>query len=377
MSRFDVVVAPGVLADRRTAEEVFARALDRRGEQGTLLFPGSAAELEEALGKVAAAGEFGYLPADQADLGAQDLPGAPASVLRIDVHKRGADRSACVRRHIRGRGIDSLRFAVDAWHFHRAWPARHVSYGPDPDQHVEVRLPRGSGGGACPVAVLVHGGYWQSRWEVDLMDALAVDLAERGYVAWNLEYRRPDDHGWAATADDVAAGVAALATADPGAELDLDRVVLLGHSAGGQLVARLAADLAADPSAAVRPALTVSLAGVLDLDVADRRWLGEGSIPAALGGRRDELAEVYRSSSPVARLPIGLPVAVVCGLQDSLDLLDIGRSFAAAAVAAGDDVAVLEEAGNHFSVIDPEHAIWTSIAALVADRVPPGAGSPR
>ncbi|MGY2066722.1 alpha/beta hydrolase [Blastococcus sp. SYSU DS0619] len=377
MSRFDVVVAPGVLADRRTAQEVFSRALDRRGEQGSLLFPGSAAELEETLGKVAAAGEFGYLPADPADLDAQDLPGAPAAVVRIDVDRREADRSDCVRRHIRGRGIDGLRFAVDSWHFHRAWPARQVAYGPDPDQHVEVRVPRGPGSGAHPVAVLVHGGYWQSRWEVDLMDALAVDLAERGYVAWNLEYRRPDDHGWAATAADVAAGVAALATADPGAELDLDRVVLLGHSAGGQLVVRLAADLAEDPSAAVRPALTVSLAGVLDLDVADRRWLGEGSIPAALGGRRDELPEVYRRSSPMTRLPIGLPVAVVCGLQDSLDLLDIGRSFAAAAVAAGDDVVVLEEAGNHFSVIDPDHPFWTSIAALVADRVPPGAGSPR
>ncbi|MGY1723264.1 alpha/beta hydrolase [Blastococcus sp. SYSU DS0533] len=375
-SRFDVVVAPGVLADHRTAQEVFSRALERRGELGSLLFPADQAELRETLGKLAAAGEFGYLPAVPADLDAQDLPGAPASVVRIDVDKRDADRSRCVRRHVRGRGVDGLRFAVDAWHFHRARPAQRVAYGPDPDQRVEVRLPRGPAGAAHPVAVLVHGGYWQSRWEADLMDALAVDLADRGYVAWNLEYRRPDDHGWDATAADVAAGVAALATADHGCDVDLDRVVLLGHSAGGQLVVRLAADIADDPAAPVRPALTVSMAGVLDLHVADRRWLGEGSISRAVGGRADELPEVYRRSSPIARLPVGLPVAVVCGLQDSLDLLDLGRSFAAAAEAAGDDVTVLEEDGNHFSVIDPDHPMWESIVGLVRSKVPaPSAGS--
>jgi hypothetical protein len=38
MSRFDVVVTPGALADRRTAQEVLARALARRGEQGPLHF---------------------------------------------------------------------------------------------------------------------------------------------------------------------------------------------------------------------------------------------------------------------------------------------------------------------------------------------------
>jgi acetyl esterase/lipase len=369
MSRFDVVVAPGALADRRTAQDVFDRALARRGERGRLLFPEDEVALEQQLAELAAAGEFGYLPADPSDLDAQRLPGAPGSVLRIDPDERPSDRSPCVRRHIRGRGVDGLRFAVDAWHFHRRSPARHLAYGPDRDQHVEVRLPTAAPDGPLPVGVLVHGGYWHSRWEADLMDAMAVDLAARGFVAWNLEYRRPDDHGWAATVEDVAAGFAALAAADLDVELDLDRVVLLGHSAGGQLVVRLAADAASDPAAAVRPALTVSLAGVLDLDVADRRWLGEGAVSTALGGRRTDATDVYQRSSPMARLPIGLPLAVVCGLQDNLDLLDISRSFAAAAEAAGDEVTVLEGPGNHFAVIDPEDPLWAPIVDLVESRV--------
>ncbi|MHA6626494.1 alpha/beta hydrolase [Pseudonocardia sichuanensis] len=365
MSTFDVVVAPGALGDRTTAEEIFARALARRGERGSLTFPEDEPALARELARRAPHGLFGYLPAGPADLAEQGVQGA---VIRIDPEERPADRSGCVREHIRGRGIDGLRFAVDVWHFRRR-PALRVAYGADPDQYADLRLPTSPGARRHPVAVLVHGGYWRSRWESDLMEPLAADLNARGYATWNLEYRRPDDHGWAATVEDVAAGFAALAGPDVAADLDLDRIVLLGHSAGGQLVVRLAADLANDPSAAVGPALTVSLAGVLDLDVADRRWLGEGAVSAALGGRRTQLPDAYRRSSPIARLPIGSPVAVVCGVQDNLDLLDLSRTYAAAARAAGDEVAVLEDRGDHFSVIDPDSPIWSRIAALVESRL--------
>lgn len=111
---------------------------------------------------------------------------------------------------------------------------------------------------------------------------------------------------------------------------------------------------------------------MLDLDVADRRWLGEGAVSAALGGRRTELPDVYCRSSPIARLPIGSPVAVVCGLQDNVDLLDISRGYAAAARAAGDEVTLLEDRGDHFSVIDPDSLLWSRTATLIESRVPPG-----
>jgi len=244
-------------------------------------------------------------------------------------------------------------------------PVTHV-YGPDPDQHADLRLPAGPvPAGGWPVAVLVHGGYWRSRYRSDLMEPMAADLTARGLATWNVEYRRPDRHGWDATTADVAAALQTVGDAGVAAPLDLGRVVVLGHSAGGQLVTRLAADVAADPGLRVRPALTVSLAGVLDLVEGHHRWLGDGAVQLGLGGTPDSVPDVYRASSPRERLPIGLPLAVVCGTRDDPDLVAISRSFAAAARAAGDDVLVVEADGDHDDVIDPRSTIWPAVVDLV------------
>jgi hypothetical protein len=136
-------------------------------------------------------------------------------------------------------------------------------------------------------------------------------------------------------------------------------------------VTRLAADVAADPAAPVRPVRTVALAGVLDLVEGARRGLGDGAVPAALGGGPADLPDVYRASSPAARVPIGLPLAVVSAADDDPDLLAIARSFVAVAIAAGDDVVVVDGPGDHFAVIDPASAIWPAIVEIVVSAARP------
>ena len=97
-------------------------------------------------------------------------------------------------------------------------------------------------GGSTPdgpsqkVVVVVHGGSWKAGFDRRVMRPVCRDLVRRGWAAWNVEYRRMgggQEGGWPATFEDVAAAVDALA--DCGAPVDLDRVVLLGHSAGGTL----------------------------------------------------------------------------------------------------------------------------------------------
>ncbi|TXK43660.1 alpha/beta fold hydrolase [Nonomuraea sp. C10] len=224
-------------------------------------------------------------------------------------------------------------------------------------------------GGPSPVVVLVHGGYWRSVWAADLMEALCADLTARGFAVWNLEYRRPDLHGWDATTADVAAGVEALTRLD--APLDLGRLAVAGHSAGGQLALRAAADGAG-------VALAVSLAGVLDLVEGDRRWVGTGAVAAALGVTTwDDLPErerstaerVYGGASPLVRVPIKVRQLIVQGSGDDLDLVDFGRRYARAAANAGDEVTYLEMVGDHFAVIDPRTPIWEATAHAIAEAL--------
>ncbi len=98
----------------------------------------------------------------------------------------------------------------------------------------ELHLP--SGPGPHPVAIVLHGGSWRAGYDRRVMRPVCRDLVRRGWGAWNVEYRRMgggQGGGWPATFEDVAAAVDALAGCDE--RVDLERVVLLGHSAGGHL----------------------------------------------------------------------------------------------------------------------------------------------
>ncbi|MDQ7904898.1 alpha/beta hydrolase [Phytohabitans sp. ZYX-F-186] len=355
MSAAQVIVATGVRADHDLLATVARGELDRLGVTGTVTIVDGAAAVRERL---AAGTPTVVVPGRDPDtraLMALDGPHAAATVW-YDIEVTGPAPVAPGAAHLYGRGVWGLVWAIRHAVLRLRHPATRIGYGPGPEQYGELRLPPAADQ-PVPVAVLLHGGFWRSVWAADLMDALAVDLAARGFAAWNLEYRRPDRSGWAATVSDVAAGLSALSDVD--APVDLDRVAVLGHSAGGQLALRVAADHG-------RVALAVPLAGVLDLAGGDGRGIGTGAVTAALGGPRYEVPEVYAASDPMARVPIGVPQLVVQGADDDLDLIDFNRRYVAAARAAGDDVRYVEEPGDHFSVIDPAAPLWHTTADALA-----------
>ncbi|GAA4452700.1 alpha/beta hydrolase [Phytohabitans houttuyneae] len=357
MNGAQVLVVAGVRADHDLLTTVAEGELARLGVDGTVSVVDGAAAVRERL---AVGIPTVVLPGPHPEARALMTlagPHAPATVW-YDIEVTGPAAVAPGAAHLYGRGVWGLVWAIRHAVLRRRHPATRIRYGPGPEQWGELRMPPGAAladgvGSPVPVAVLLHGGFWRSVWAADLMDALAADLAARGFAAWNLEYRRPDRHGWTATVSDVAAGLTALSDVDE--PLDLDRVAVLGHSAGGQLALRVAADHG-------RVALAVPLAGVLDLAGGDGRGIGTGAVTAALGGPRYEVPEVYAASDPMARVPVGVPQLVVVGADDDLDLVDFNRRYVAAARAAGDDVTYIEEPGDHFAVIDPAAPLWHTTA---------------
>jgi acetyl esterase/lipase len=252
-------------------------------------------------------------------------------------------------------------------------PADHtIAYGPGPQQVAELRLPKGAG--PHPVVVVIHGGCWEAPWGFDHVRSLAAALTAEGYATWSLEYRRLGDPGggWPGTLEDVARGADHLSEVSRAHPLDPDRVVALGHSAGGHLALWLAGRHRLAPGSplhAERPLRlrgVVALAGITDLRAAAEARVCGDAIPRLLGGPPAERADRLRQASPVGLVPLGVPVRLVCGAQDPIVPIDQARAYEAAATVAGDTVAlqVLEGAG-HFELIDPARSAWPAVRDAV------------
>jgi acetyl esterase/lipase len=247
--------------------------------------------------------------------------------------------------------------------------ARQIAYGAHPDQVGNLHLPDGEG--PWPTVVLVHGGFWKWGWDRTLMTRLAHDLAGRGYAAWNIEYRRvgQEGGGWPGTLEDAAAAVDRVADFD---EVDVSRVVTVGHSAGGHLAVWLAGRHrlpAGAPGAGphVRPLAAVSQAGVLDLVAGANDDLGSGACVRLLGGDPDAKPARYAVASPTALVPLGVPVLLVHGAKDDIVPPSQSHGYAATARGAGDLVDVVDIASaDHFDVIEPDAPGW----AAVVERLP-------
>ena len=278
-----------------------------------------------------------------------------------DVHAREEWRRhsvtapACVYA-IAGRGVRGYNDALRRLVASSDRPGTVVRYGDDlPDHFGELRLP--SNDGPHKVCVLIHGGFWRNPWTLDIMDRLAIDLTARGWATWNIEYRRVGNGGGIpATPNDVARAIEALNGMDD--SLELTKVTVIGHSAGGHLAQWAAGE--ALQGVIIRR--VVSLAGVSDLAMSHRLGLGSEAVRDLFADAMPFTEADLDRYSPAQRPPLTAPQLIVHGTIDDAVPVEMSDAYVEAARGRGDSITYhREDDVDHMAVIDPGSPTWKDV----------------
>jgi acetyl esterase/lipase len=244
-------------------------------------------------------------------------------------------------------------------------------YGTDPNQWGEWRSPKGAG--RHPLVVMIHGGCWEAAVaDAGIMDWAAEDLRGRGYVVFNIEYRRLGQvgAGYPGTYLDVAEAIAFARREAPRHGADPERVILLGHSAGGHLALWAAGRGRIPVSSPLHEAHPGRLLGVVALGAitdlkADVTACGEAVTARMAGEVSSARPDPFADTSPYVLAPLGVRTLLITGLEDVTVPLTIARRYGEHAQALGDRVEIHTPPGGHVEEIAPGSAAWTAAVAAV------------
>lgn len=236
-----------------------------------------------------------------------------------------------------------------------------ILYGDDPSQFGDLYLPKGEG--PHPVLFLLHGGCWRAKYGLEPMGQLARAIANRGVAVWSLEYRRlGNGGGWPHTFLDVAQGGDKLRELAQTYHLDLNRVVVSGHSAGGHLALWSAARPQMQPDSPlytpdpIRFQSVVALAPVCDLERAVAWDICVDASDVLVGGHPREVFTNYYQGSPSALLPLGLRHVTLNGAEDDIVPLEYVTPFISTAKNLGDDASLVSVPDvGHFEIVMASH----------------------
>lgn len=231
-----------------------------------------------------------------------------------------------------------------------------VHYGSGEFHFADIRVPKGAG----PFAVVmnIHGGFWRAAYDLVHAGHLCAALSKAGLATYNIEYRRVGNPGgtWPGTFEDIRNAFGYLQQNAAGLGFDPKRIVVMGHSAGGQLALCLAAH---EPSLST----AVSLAGVVDLQKAFELHLSNDAVVEFLQGTPQQVPEHYREASPMV-LKIEASQVLIAGGKDDVVPPELSRAYVSKKKAQGEQAKLVEiPKADHFDLIDPSSEAFKTVIA--------------
>jgi acetyl esterase/lipase len=243
-----------------------------------------------------------------------------------------------------------------------ASPVPPSSTGPayEPAAVSEVYLPTKPPDGAVPVVLVVPGGGWSTSDRTG-MTPLAKALAAAGFFTVNASYRAgADGEHFPVPLQDVQCAAGYAVAEAKAAGLTPGAVVLVGHSAGGHLVALAGTSGPALARRCKDPVPTIAgvvgLAGVYDT-AGFASYLGE-----FFGTSRSQDQKLWDSGDPIHYVvthtaPRPLSVLLIHGDADTTVPVAQAEDFARALKDAGMTVELdVVPAASHMDVIRPDVA---------------------
>lgn len=250
-----------------------------------------------------------------------------------------------------GRGTDGYLNAIDHLIAASTSPPIAAAYGDHPDAVLDLRLPRGDG--PHPTALLIHGGFWKEVWTRDLMDPMAVALANAAWATVNIEYTRGPG-SYACAPNDISSALAWLIDKADEHDLDTSRIVAIGHSAGGYLALKLAHD-----GSSITAALP--LAAVSDLAAMSEARPDDDPVAAFLGSPRSEASRLWDQAELTGQPNV--PVHLVHGMDD--DTVTPAQSESYARLRGGTSPITIISGCDHMGLIDPLAESWATVLAAL------------
>ena len=225
--------------------------------------------------------------------------------------------------------------------------ARDLRYGESADETLDLVVPHTG----APLVVFFHGGYWR-RLHKDDHTFVARGLAPHGVAVAIVNYGLAPAVPLEEIVAQAQRSVAWLRANAKAHGADPSRIVVAGHSAGGQLAAMCAVDA---PVAGV-----VSLSGLHDLRPIAKSFVNEWL----------QLDDARAAALSPALLAPAAPtrVTAIAGSRESDAFKDQARALADAWRAHGCDTSSGESDDDHFTLcsrlVDPNDPLTARIAEL-------------